>query len=317
MSALGFVDQIISELLAKRKIFQIVGRTREESQEKVRMDVSHAYDLMRADKYTLPPLGQFYRPVEDLHANNHGKFNMYVTDYEYEMLKYPPSEEFVLEFQGIGEHVQIKNVMPDPFLTKYVLYCKQTENGVSFFPYYFNELEVEMHPLGWLALGQTVELLYVPPDHRYPARCGLGSATNFDMPNMWHPKGKLVAGTIVSGMVPEVRALFQFLVALRVRSGVTHAHAQSKAKLDARSGRKVGGYRYHVLDIHTDFAEDVQRPALPTGKILTASGRASPGRHWRRAHLRWFDDDTFTFIRRMRVGRIENGIIEKDYRFKP
>lgn len=315
MSALGFADEVIKQITLRRPFFQMVGLKKSDFMQWRAFDTSFAEALKKAEKFSLPPLGQFYRPLQDLHSDNEARFDLYALDYEIDMVLYPPYEEFVLEFEGQSDTVQITSVIPEPKITKYVLYCRQTEFGVAMFPYYYNSQPLN-YPQGWLSMGTFVELRYQPPEERVPSACKNGNAIPCSVLRSWAPID--LANDMVTCMGPEIRALYQFLVVLKARNGITRSQSTSKKKMDAKTGRYFGGYRYHILDIHTDYVvRDEESEQRDRSQITTPSGRKPPGKHRRRGHLRWYDNRTWcTLVKQTWAGHIEYGLIEKDYRVK-
>lgn len=311
MSALGYVDEVIRHIDSGKKIFWVVGKNREESlsYKKVPRDIINL--LVTSTKFTLPTLGHFYRPLEDLHAKENGKFDLYAQDYELEMMRYPPYDSFVLEFKGFDEKVFIRNKSgnEDVVFSKYVLLCRQLyPDTISLYPFYYNTRAIDIFPEGWATNGVHLTIHYDPPERRLAAtrsRQG-GYSLRVSMEEL-DPWTQHQAAMVSTGMVPELRALLQFFVVINVRKGVVRSQAQTPKKQVALTGRRLG-YTYHVLNIDPAYV-------APESQNLGGT-HASPRFHIRRAHLRHYQDGTFTFVRQTTVGNPLLGQVDKDYKIE-
>lgn len=309
---LGYIDELIRYLDSGKPIYQILGASGMQSRTSyVKPPKEWAADLAISPKYTLPVLGQFYRPVDELSERDDRKFWLYAEDYEIEMLAYPPAPAFVLEFSGISEKVQIRLKTDDVIVAKYVLYCYQRQldsglTGIGVRAFYYVDDPRPLLEYGWNVLDLPF-ILYPQPieDRLENPKSGRGFIIPTAISSSTDERFGDAILSMVSSMWPELRALLQFLVILRVKNGVARSEVCiPRSKLPTRKGRYTG-YTYHVLDIHPLYAEE-PRP-------YQGGTHESPRFHLRRAHLRHFQDFTFTFIRMMRVGNPQRGIVEKDY----
>lgn len=312
MSALGYIDEVIGHIDSGKKVFQVLGQSKTDCLRWARVNPSIASELIVAPKFTLPTLGQFYRPINDLHERDDGKFSLYAEPYEIDMLQYPPFQSFVLEFAGFDDNIRmVSTSRNDVVFSKYVVWCRVLHpSSISLTPFYYSTLPVEDIPVGWVANGVTFTLRYAEPANRVRAKSGLGFGIQFSVEG--EPDWELdILGSMISGMVPEIRALLQFLVVMNVKSGIIRTDAQTPHKHVARTGRRIGGYTYHVLDIDPSYV--AERRSL-------GGSHASPGFHVRRAHLRHYKSErfskAFTFVRQTFVGNVLDGVVDKDYNIK-
>lgn len=312
MSALGYVDEVIHHIESGKKVFQVLGRSKQDCLRWARVNPSIASELVVAPKFTLPTLGQFYRPISDLHERDDGKFSLYAEPYEVDMLQYPPFQSFVLEFAGFDDNIRmVTRTQNDVLFSKYVVWCRVLRpSSIAMTPFYYSTSAVEDIPVGWIMNGVTFSLLYAEPTDRVKTKSGLGVGIRFSAEG--NPDWDIeVLGSMISGMVPEIRALLQFLVVMNVKSGIAQSEAHTPRVTVARTGRRIGGYRYHVLDIDPSYVAERRN---------IGGSHASPGFHVRRAHLRHFKSErfskAFTFVRQHTVGNPIDGIIDKDYNIK-
>jgi hypothetical protein len=301
MEALGYVDELIRYLDSGKKVFCAIGKNADRSLVWDHPPKYVATALATSPKFTLPTLGQFYRPLEDLYSRENGKYDMYAEGYEIDMLRYPPFESFVLEFNGMSDKVFIKNKFDDMVVSKYILLCRQHPEGISIFPFLWNDREIAGIPVGWIVNGIHVIIRYQPETTRAPSFKGYGIrvASVENCEHEW-------TAAIASSMAPDIRALLQFLVVINVKNGVSRTESRTPRTMSPRIGRPLG-YTYHVLDIDPEY---VAPESQGTGS------HGSPRYHLRRAHLRRLSEDKMTFVRQHFVGNPLLGIVDKDYRIK-
>lgn len=310
-TALGYIDELIRYLDSGKRLFNIVSIDDSDNLEWIKPNKHLAGDLATSPKFTLPTLGQFYRPLSDLEERANGKFSMYVEPYEFDMLQVLPFESFALEFKGYDDRVNIVYKTQDVIFDKYILLCHAVEGGVAFKPFYYCSQPFDMIPSGWSTMGIEYALPFKLPKERIRHPHGYGYALQFNIvhQHMVSPILDKMLATLASTMWPEIRALLQFLVVLNVRKGITKTESKTtRSKIPTLAGRNTG-YVYRVLDIDPDYV-------APERSELGGT-HASPRFHLRRAHLRHFTDGSMTLVRQARVGNPFLGIVEKDYRVKP
>lgn len=317
-TTLGYVDELIRHIDSNRKIWHTISK---QGLAWVKPEKSLAADLAMSPKFTLPTLGQFYRPLNELQENSRRKYPFYIEDYEIDMLRYPPYEMFVLEFKGHDNEVNIaSSVVDEKQMDKYVMVCRTVERdgnkGIASKVYYFNEHGSSatsggkiIFPAGWMTNGIEYAQYYEPPEarERHPRESGyLVSLRALG----WRPPDMTDKHLMeyATALWPEFRALYQFLVVMNVKHGVTRRTVSTPKSLKPTlAGRRLG-YEYHVLAIDPEYVAE---------SVSSGSGsHASPRFHLRRAHLRHLSSGKVTFVRQAQVGNPLLGTIVKDYTVK-
>lgn len=315
MSALGYVDELIRHIDSKKKIWYMFSKQGLSWQ---RAEPSLATDLARSPKFTLPTLGQFYRPLDELSENNRHKYACYIEGFELDMLRYPPYNMFVLEFKGHDQHINIQSsVMDDKQMDRYIMLCRAVEingnKGIGARVFYYNEHSSPatttdgkiIFPAGWMTNGIEYASYYEPPNEREKHPRENGYLVRLP-PIGWYPPHMTndILVDLGSALWPEFRALYQFLVVMNIKKGVTRTNVSTpKSSKPTLAGRRTG-YEYHVLEIDPEYVAE---------SISSGGTHASPRFHMRRAHLRHYSDGKITFVRQAQVGNPLLGTVAKDY----
>lgn len=314
-TSLGFVDELIRHIDSNKKIWHTISK---QGLAWLKPDRSLASDLARSPKFTLPTLGQFYRPLDELSENSRHKYACYIESYELDMLRYPPYDMFVLEFKGHDADINIQSSeIGDKQMDKYVMLCRSVEHdgnkGVAVKVFYYNEYDSPattsdkkiIFPAGWMTNGIEYANFYEPPAERdkHPREDGYLVRLQ---PIGWRPPYMTEEHLIeyASALWPEFRALYQFLVVINVKKGVTRTSVStSKSTKPTLAGRRLG-YEYHVLEIDPEYVAE---------SVSSGGTHASPRFHLRRAHLRHLSSGKVTFVRQTQVGNPLLGTVAKDY----
>lgn len=313
-TTLGYIEALIKHIDSNRKIWHTISK---QGLAWVKPEPSLASVLARSPKFTLPTLGQFYRPLSELQENSRRKYPFYIEDYEIDMLRYPPYDTFVLEFKGHDHEVNIaSSVVDEKQMDKYVMVCRTVERddnkGIASKVYYYNEHDSlatsngkVIFPAGWMTNGIEYAQYYQPPEIRekHPIESGYLVGLR---PLGWHPPDMTDKHLIqyATALWPEFRALYQFLVVMNVKHGITHTTVSTPRSIKPTLAGRRTGYEYHVLEID---------PAYVAESIPSSGTHASPRFHMRRAHLRHLASGKVTFIRQMNVGNPLLGTVAKDY----
>lgn len=320
-TTLGYIEGLIKHIDSGRKIWHTIGMKSHQHMSWTKVDPNIANILARSPKFTLPTLGQFYRPLEELQENERKKYPFYIESFELDMLQYPPYDCFILEFKGHDEQVQISSSMlGEKQMERFVMICRSVEfdgrKGIAIKVFYFNEnsnpligqLGRLVSPIGWSTNGVEYAQMWQPADKRlihpyYPKSHSV--ALRVIEPAPAYPIPELIQ--FASSLWPEFRALHQFLVVMNVKKGVSHSQVTTpKSKNVTLAGRRLG-YEYHVLSIDPEYVAET---------ISGGGTHASPRYHIRRAHLRHYSDGKVTFIKQMNVGNPLLGSVAKDYVIK-
>jgi hypothetical protein len=311
-SSLGFVDMLIKHIDSNRKIWHLLSK---QGMSWIKPDQSVVNDLVRSPKFTLPTLGQFYRPLIELQQNNRQRYAFYIEGYEIDMLRYPPYDLFVLEFKGHDQDLSIQSI-DDVQMDRYILQCRRIQSdgkiGIGMKAYYFNDQSGPIQdgkvlfPAGWSTNGIEYVQHYEPPERRWRHPREKGYLVGLNTVG-WHPPGMTNQQLMeyATALWPEFRALYQFLVVMNVKHGVTHTTVSTpKSKTTTLAGRRLG-YEYHVLQIDPEYVAE---------SVNGGGTHASPRYHVRRAHLRHYSNGKVTFVKQMYVGNPLLGSIDKDYK---
>lgn len=333
----GITDELIRYLDSSKKIFVTFGAHENLSMRPLTQNPDLIPKLIAAPKFRLPLNGRIYRPEEDYKENSRGKYNMYGTGVELDMIRYLPYEQFILEYEVRGldrwftndMQAVIHNLSPQDIRNatpqKVVVMCERyriaektpqsTANelaGIAFKVFEYREHGIDVDgmtiPKGWA----TISVIALTDHSAQRISAGYGGdkyKLRLEFANgSWSSReGEL---NCMSTVWMELDAILQFCVAINAKHGIKKKELQSRKAMTIK-GRRLG-YSYHVLDIDPAYIvpETTRDPDTPLGH------HASPRFHLRRAHIRRLSPERTTFVRQCAVGSPVRGVVDKDYRIK-